>query len=35
MIAADILGCGLCPYTVRTPRTNRIVVPRWCDYCNP
>jgi hypothetical protein len=35
MIAADILGCGLCPYTVRTPRTNRIVAPQWCDYCNP
>ena len=35
MIAADILGCGLCPHTARAPRTNRIVAPQWCDYCNP
>ena len=35
MIAADILGCGLCTHTVRTPRANRIAAPQWCDYCNP
>jgi hypothetical protein len=35
MIAADILGCGRCPHTVRTSRTNRIAAPQWCDYCNP
>ena len=35
VIAADILGCGLCPHTVRAPRTNRVASPQWCDACNP
>lgn len=35
VIAADILGCGLCPHTVCAPRTGRIASPQRCDSCNP
>lgn len=35
VIAADILGCGRCEYTVRALRADRTASPRWCDYCNP
>jgi hypothetical protein len=34
-VAADILGCALCPHTVRVPQAATRVDARWCDFCNP
>jgi hypothetical protein len=35
VIAADILGCGLCTHTERRARPERTAAAHWCDGCNP
>jgi hypothetical protein len=35
MIAADILGCGVCSRRVRQSRAQRFASAELCDFCNP
>jgi len=35
IIAADIHGCGKCPYRTRIGRPVKRAAPHWCNFCNP
>jgi len=35
VVAATIMGCARCSFTVRVPRAEQFAPARWCDGCNP